>query len=163
MHRICCCPVELKGNVSTEYFKWPGSRCKQDVATNICDLTLTLVAVPNRYPNPTSYQVFLSIADPTWFSFENHQVAGNRKYQVLPDFLGIKVSGKTRNFGYSQTWLMICAKFQPTINVRKNWYLAHYLQKIEMIFNIPRITWKYPKIPNHTFRHSYPTQTWPAT
>ena len=37
-------------------------------------------AVPNRSPDPTRYSVFLSIPDPTRFSFENHQVAGNNWY-----------------------------------------------------------------------------------
>ena len=57
--------------------------------------------------------VFLSIStisaqrvpepDPTWFSFENHQVAGNLIFQVLPDISGKhEVSGitRTRYFGY---------------------------------------------------------------
>ena len=32
---------------------------------------------------------------PTRFNFENHRVAGNPKYRVLPD-----ISGNTRSFGY---------------------------------------------------------------
>ena len=55
-------------------------------------------------PNPTRYPVFFSIPDPTRFSFENHRVAGNPKYRVLPDISGKpEVSGITRYFGYSQT------------------------------------------------------------
>ena len=51
--------------------------------------------VPNGYPNPTRYPVFSSIPDPTRFNFENHRVAGNPKYRVLPE-----ISGNTRSFGY---------------------------------------------------------------
>ena len=57
-------------------------------------------AVPNGYPNPTRYPVFISIPDPTRFSFRN-QVAGNPKHWVLPDISGKpEVSGTTRYFGY---------------------------------------------------------------
>merc|ERR1712001_663771 len=60
--------------------------------------------VPNGYPNPTRYPVFFSLPDPTRYSFENHRVAGNPKYRVLPDISGKpEVSGITRCFGYSQT------------------------------------------------------------
>ena len=48
-----------------------------------------MAPVPNGYPNPTRYPVFLSIPDPTQFSFENHRVAGNPKYRVLPDISDI--------------------------------------------------------------------------
>ena len=59
---------------------------------------------PSGYPNPTRYPVFHSIPDPTRFSFENHRVAGNPKYRVLPDISGKpEVSGITQYFGYSQT------------------------------------------------------------
>ena len=59
------------------------------------------VAVPSEYPNPTSYPVFLSIPDPTRFSFGNHRVAGNPKHRVLPDISGKpEVSGTTQYFGY---------------------------------------------------------------
>ena len=51
--------------------------------------------MPNGYPNPTRYPVFSSIPDPTRFNFENHRVAGNPKYRVLPE-----ISGNTRSFGY---------------------------------------------------------------
>ena len=69
---------------------------------------LLLWAVPNGYPNPTRYPVFFSIPDPTRLSFENHRVAGNPKYRVLPDISGKpEVLGITRYFGYSQTWLGI--------------------------------------------------------
>ena len=61
-------------------------------------------SVPNGYPNPTRYPVFFSIPDPTRFSFENHRVAGNPKYRVLPDISGKpEVLGITRYFEYSQT------------------------------------------------------------
>ena len=56
---------------------------------------LIMEAVPNGYPNPTRYPVFSSIPDPTRFNFENHRVAGNPKYRVLPE-----ISGNTRSFGY---------------------------------------------------------------
>ena len=60
-----------------------------------------LGAVPSGYPNPTRYPVFLSIPDPTRFSFRNHRVAGNPKHRVLPDISGKpEVSGTTRYFGY---------------------------------------------------------------
>ena len=63
-----------------------------------------LFPVPSRYLDPTRYPVFLSIPDPTRFSFENHQVAGNPKYRVLPGISGKhEVLGITRYFGYSQT------------------------------------------------------------
>ena len=58
-------------------------------------------AVPSGYPNPTWYTVFHSIPDPTRFSFDNHRVAGNPKYRVLPDISGkSQVSGTTQYFGY---------------------------------------------------------------
>ena len=58
-------------------------------------------AVPSGYPNPTRYPVFLSIPDPTRFSFRNHRVAGNPKHRVLPDISGKpEVSGTTRYSGY---------------------------------------------------------------
>ena len=58
-------------------------------------------AVPSGYPNPTRYPIFLSIPDPTRFSFRNHRVAGNPKHWVLPDISGKpEVSGTTRYFGY---------------------------------------------------------------
>ena len=58
-------------------------------------------SVPSGYPNPTRYPVFLSIPDPTRFSFGNHRVAGNPKHRVLPDISGKpEVSGTTRYFGY---------------------------------------------------------------
>ena len=66
------------------------------------------------YPNPTCYPVFFSRPDPTPFSFENHWVAGNPEYQMLPD-----ISGITRYFGYSQTWLGIgkSSKYSKTLNL----------------------------------------------
>ena len=57
--------------------------------------------VPSGYPNSTRYPVFLSIPDPTRFSFRNHRVAGNPKHRVLPDISGKpEVSGTTRYSGY---------------------------------------------------------------
>ena len=44
-------------------------------------------SVPSGYPKPTRYLVFHSISDLTWFSFENHRVAGNPKCRVLPEIL----------------------------------------------------------------------------
>ena len=53
------------------------------------------------YPNPTRYPIFLSIPDPTRFSFRNHRVAGNPKHRVLPDISGKPgVSDTTRYSGY---------------------------------------------------------------
>ena len=60
-----------------------------------------LTTVPSGYPNPTRYPVFLSIPDPTRFSFRNHRVAGNQEHRVLPDISGKpEVLGTTRYFGY---------------------------------------------------------------
>ena len=69
----------------------------------ICIFYQTPQYVPNRYLNPTRYPASFLVPDPTWFSFENHQVAGNLKFQVLPDISGKQeVSGitRTRYFGY---------------------------------------------------------------
>ena len=55
--------------------------------------------VPNGYPNPTCYPIFFRY--PTRFKFENHWVAGNPKFMVLPHNLP-KVSGITRHFSHSQ-------------------------------------------------------------
>ena len=49
------------------------------------------------YPIPACYPTFFSIPSQTQFSFENHQVSGNPKYQVLPDFWVY-----TQHFGW--TW-----------------------------------------------------------
>ena len=60
---------------------------------------ISLGSVPSGYPNPTRYPIFLSIPDPTRFSFRNHRVAGNPKHRVLPDISGKpEVSGTTRYF-----------------------------------------------------------------
>ena len=57
-------------------------------------------SVSSGYPNPTRYPVFHLILDPTRFSFENHRVAGNPKYRVLPEISGKPgVSGITRYIG----------------------------------------------------------------
>ena len=62
---------------------------------------ITFYSVPNGYPNPIRYPVFISIPDPTQFSFGNHRVAGNPKHRVLPNISGKpEVSGTTRYFGY---------------------------------------------------------------
>ncbi len=62
------------------------------------------ISTPLPDPNPTCYPVFCPIPNPTRFSFENHRVAGNPKYRVLPDISGKpEVSGITQYFGYSQT------------------------------------------------------------
>ena len=74
----------------------------------LCKLLRGWEPVPSGYPNPTWYSVFHSIPDPTRFSFENHRVAGNPKYRVLPDISGKpEVSGITWYFGYSPKWLDI--------------------------------------------------------
>ena len=66
--------------------------------THLSYLSFILSTVPSGYPNPTRYPVFLSIPDPTRFSFGNHRVAGNPKHRVLPD---IPIyPGSTRSFGY---------------------------------------------------------------
>ena len=77
--------------------------------------------VPNGYPNPTRYPVFSSIPDPTRFNFENHRVAGNPKYRVLPE-----ISGNTRSFGYYP-------KFSDL--------------DLQIICELPGITRKYPEYP----------------
>ena len=57
-------------------------------------------AVSSGYPNPTRYPGFHLLPDLTRFSFENHRVAGNPKYWVLPE-ISCKpgVSGITRYIG----------------------------------------------------------------
>ena len=58
---------------------------------------------PTR-PEPDPLPGIFSIPDPTRLSLENHRVAGNPKYRVLPYISGKpEVSGITRYFGYSQT------------------------------------------------------------
>ena len=47
------------------------------------------VCSAQRVPKPDP------LPDPTQFSFENHRIAGNPKYRVLPE-----ISGNTRSFGY---------------------------------------------------------------
>ena len=117
-------------------------------------------SVPNGYPNPTRYPVFFSIPDPTRFSFENHRVAGNPKYRVLPDISGKpEVSGITRCFGYSQTWLDL-----PDSDLDLQ-IICELLQcsKKTLMFRSPppkkreniRYTQKYPEIPRNT--RKYPT------
>ena len=94
--------------------------------------------MPNGYPNPTRYPVFFSIPDPTRFSFENHRVAGNPKYRVLPDISGKpEVSGITRYFGYSQTWLGISGITPP-----QSWVLVGG----KLFVNYP----EYPELPGNT-------------
>ena len=58
---------------------------------------------------------------PTRFNFENHRVAGNPKYWVLPD-----ISGNTRSFGYYP-------KFSDL--------------DLQIICELPGITRKYPEYP----------------
>ena len=59
-----------------------------------------IYTVSSGYPNPTRYPVFHLLPDPTRFSFENHRVAGNPKYRVLPEISGKPgVSGITRYIG----------------------------------------------------------------
>ena len=65
--------------------------------TNIVSKSCPTQAGPSGYPNPTRYPVFHSIPDPTRFSFENHRVAGNPKYRVLPN------SGWHNLWGYRWT------------------------------------------------------------
>ena len=113
-------------------------------------------AVPNGYPNPTRYPVFSSIPDPTRFNFENHRVAGNPKYRVLPE-----ISGNTRSFGYYP-------KFRVLPDVSGCKLFVNYPEYPELPGNT-RNTRNYPrvkKIPENTrsyFQHSYPTRTRPAT
>ena len=90
--RTCPCWKSLKQCYYT--FHNPHPCTKQKFAQR-------LGAVPSGYPNPTRYPVFLSIPDPTRFSFRYHRVAGNPKHRVLPDISGKpEVSGTTRYFGY---------------------------------------------------------------
>ena len=132
--------------------------------------------MPNGYPNPTRYPVFFSIPDPTRFSFENHRVAGNPKYRVLPDISGKpEVSGITRYFGYSQTWLGISGITPPQswvlvggklfvnfCNVRKNlnvWLTTSKKKRWYPIYpEIPGNTQEYPEIPeSKKDTRKYPT------
>ena len=76
-------------------------------------------AVPSGYPNPARYPVFLSIPDPTRFSFINYRVACNPKLRVLPDISGKpEVSGTTRYFGYhpekENNTIIRCSSLGPT-------------------------------------------------
>ena len=111
--------------------------------------------MPSRYPNPTRYPVFLSIPDPTRFSFGNHRIAGNPKHRVLPNISGKpEVSGITRCFGYSQTWLDL-----PDSDLDLQ-IICELLQcsKKTLMFRSPppkkreniRYTQKYPEIPGNT-------------
>ena len=76
-------------------------------------------ASAQRTPKPDLLPSIFFIPDLIRFSFENHQVAGNPKYQVLHDISGKpKVWGITRYFGYCQTWLGIG---KPSINIGKHW------------------------------------------
>ena len=77
--RTCPCWKSLKQCYYT--FHNPHPCTKQKFAQR-------LGAVPSGYPNPTRYPVFLSIPDPTRFSFRYHRVAGNPKHRVLPDVSG---------------------------------------------------------------------------
>ena len=89
-------------------------------------------SVPNGYPNPTRYPVSSSIPDPTRFNFENHGVAGNPKYRVLPE-----ISGNTRSFGYYP-------KFWVSPEVSGNtWYFGlQIIRELPGIPGIPGITRK---------------------
>ena len=84
-----------KGNIEESEDRWA------DPPKVIQEVLADLETVPSGYPNPTRYPVFISIPDPTRFSFRNHRVAGNPKHRVLPDISGKpEVSGTTRYFGY---------------------------------------------------------------
>ena len=107
-----------------------------------------------------------------WYPTQ-YSVAGNPKYQVLPDIVGkprvlgitryfrlpatqwfsklnIDISGITWYFWYSQTWLGIA---WPSINVRKTYQknkskiFGSLPTKKQMIFNIPYNTLKYLDLP----------------
>ena len=81
-------------------FPQPPSLAKQKASIRIRYCS----PVPNRYPNPTRYPVFFWKPDLTQFCFENHQVAGNPKYRVLPDISGKpEVLGLTQYFACTQT------------------------------------------------------------
>ena len=86
----------------------------------------------------------MGIRYPTRSSFENHRVAGNLKYRVLPDILGKPgVLDITQYFAHSQTqsgisgitpgqfWVAVSSYLIiPSIFYRKiPLCLAHYLQK----------------------------------
>ena len=60
-----------------------------------------LYPVHSGHPNRTCYLVFLSIPDPTRFSFGNQRVARNPKHWVLPNIWNKpEVSDTTWYFGY---------------------------------------------------------------
>ena len=59
---------------------------------------------PAGYPNSFRHPVFLSIPDPTQFSFGNHQVAGNPKHRVQPDSSAITRERRTRPSSGALLW-----------------------------------------------------------
>ena len=82
-------------NIDRCGFNWP-------LRTIMCNFNpkIWIFTVSSGYPNPTRYPVFHLLPDPTRFSFENHRVAGNSKYRVLPEISGKPgVSGITRYIG----------------------------------------------------------------
>ena len=118
-HDKSCVILDLFGHKSfqgfsnSNFIKWIVTSMNEFI--DVWDLCNDKYSVPSGYPNPTRYAVFLSIPDPTRFSFRNHQVAGNPnigyypifrvnpKFRVLPNISGKpKVSGTTRYFGYRQ-------------------------------------------------------------
>ena len=77
-----------------------GNSCKRESESESKTISKLWLAVSSGYPNPTRYPVFHLLPDPTRFSFENHRVAGNPKYRVLPEISGKPgVSGITRYIG----------------------------------------------------------------
>ena len=69
-------------------------------------------------------------------SFENNRVAGNPKFWVLPDISGIPRHDWVFQVKHHHSLgLWLAATLKETLNKRKKkpQYLAHYLQKKEMI------------------------------
>ena len=93
-------PRKFKREMKLQFKDFPKHKkiiCLHQIWSNCAFLSDARWPVPSGYPNPTRYPVFLSIPDPTQFSFGNHRVAGNPKHRVLPDISGKpEVSGITR-------------------------------------------------------------------
>ena len=104
--RLLYCVVSKKKVMTPQSFKGNAEMkelLKKDLIMKPASLEALIVRepVPSGYPNPTRYPIFLSIPDPTRFSFIKQRVWGNPKHQVLPDISGKpEVLGTTRYFGY---------------------------------------------------------------
>ena len=115
------------------------------------------LTVPSGYPNPTRYPVFLSIPDPTRFSFRNHRVAGNPKHRVLPYISGKpEVSGTTRAHWKSNRTLnktptptvsSIKLSLPSTVSSTLN---THDLKVVPHVWNTKK---SYVNHPHHSISH----------